>query len=390
MKIRAIQLVCLFGLLAWGAADLSTAARGAGPEIKFKKTRLDDKFRSEGSAVGDFNHDGKLDISAGNVYYAAPDWHMVRVLEQPKEYDPHGYSNSFCNFADDVNGDGRTDLLVVDFPGQQTWWCEQPEKEGEPWKQHVATPVTNNESPGYYDILGGGKRQLLLGYEPGRHIGFAAPAADRQAAWTLTPVSQPNAPGTDKFSHGIGAGDVNGDGRNDILVREGWWEQPASQSESTWTFHPANFGDNCAQMYVYDFDGDGDNDVLTSSAHAVGIWWHEQTKDGWQTHEIDKSFSQTHSLCLADINGDNLPDFVTGKRWWAHGPGGDTGSDQPAVMFWFELARKDGKAEWIAHKFDDDSGVGTQFEVADVNGDGLVDVVTANKKGAHYFEQLKP
>jgi hypothetical protein len=390
MKFRAIQLVSLAALLFCAASGLSVTAGGAEPEIKFKKTRLDDKFRSEGSAVGDFNHDGKLDISAGSVYYAAPDWHLVRVLDQPKEYDPNGYSNSFCNFADDVNGDGRTDLLVVDFPGQQTWWFEQPMKEGEVWTQHVATPVTDNESPGFYDILGGGKRQLLLGYEPGKYIGYAAPAADRLAPWALTPVSKPGAPGTDKFSHGIGAGDVNADGRTDILVREGWWEQPASKSESEWTFHPANFGDNCAQMYVYDFDGDGDNDVLTSSAHAFGIWWHEQTKDGWQTHEIDKSFSQTHGLCLADINGDKLPDFVTGKRWWAHGPGGDPGSDQPAVMFWFELVRKDGQASWTPHKFDDDSGVGTQFEVADVNGDGLLDVVTANKKGAHYFEQVKP
>ncbi len=69
-------------------------------------------------------------------------------------------------------------------------------------------------------------------------------------------------------------------------------------------------------MYVYDFDGDGDSDVLSSSAHMIGMWWHEQTPDGWKTHDIDRSFSQTHAMCFADINGDGLPDFVTGKRWW--------------------------------------------------------------------------
>jgi hypothetical protein len=94
-------------------------------------------------------------------------------------------------------------------------------------------------------------------------------------------------------------------------------------------------------------------------------------------------------MCLADINGDGLPDFVTGKRWWAHGPTGDPGSDQPAVMYWFELKREGGKPVWTPHQFDHDSGVGTQFEVADVNGDKLLDVVTANKKGAHYFEQVR-
>ncbi len=69
-----------------------------------------------------------------------------------------------------------------------------------------------------------------------------------------------------------------------------------------------------------------------------------------------------HALCLADINGDKLPDLVTGKRWWAHGPTGDIEPDNPAVIVWFELSRKDGTAEFNAHRVDDDSGIGTQFQ----------------------------
>ncbi len=142
-------------------------------------------------------------------------------------------------------------------------------------------------------------------------------------------------------------------------------------------------------MYVYDFDDDGDNDVVSSSAHQIGIWWHEQKPDGWETHTIHDKISQTHSLNLADMNGDGLPDLVTGKRWWAHGPTGDINPDHPAVVYWFELQRENGQPTWTPHEIDNDSGVGTQFEVADVNGDGLLDVVTANKKGAHYFEQVR-
>ena len=192
-------------------------------------------------AVGDFNHDGKLDIAAGSVYYAAPDWKMVSILEKPAEFDPHNYSESFCNFAEDINGDGRTDLIVVDFPGKQTWWFEQPEKAGTPWKRHECTPVTNNESPSFLDVDGDGKRELLLGYDPGKFIGYAKPSADGlvEAESRFRP---PNAPGTDRFSHGIGAGDVNGDGRTDILVIEGWWEAPAEKTQSPWVFHPAKFG----------------------------------------------------------------------------------------------------------------------------------------------------
>jgi hypothetical protein len=368
------------------AAAMGTPCRAEekpAPQIRFKRTQLDAKFRSEGAAVGDFNHDGKLDIAAGSVYYAGPDWQMHVIGEKAEEYDPHGYSHSFCNFADDLNGDGWTDLLVVDFPGQQTWWLENPQQAEGAWKRHVATPVSNNESPTYLDFDGDGQRELVLAFSPDaqnpdgpeRRMGIVLRGKDVFQPWPILAISSKEASGTRKYSHGLGVGDINRDGRNDVRVKEGWWEAP--------------LGADCAQMYVYDFDGDGDNDVLSSAAHQLGIWWHEQKPDGWQTHEIDKSFSQTHALCLADINGDGLMDFVTGKRWWAHGPKGDVDPDKPAVMYWFELTRKDGKPVWIQHQFDHDSGVGTQFEVADVNGDGLLDVATSNKKGVNYFQQVR-
>ncbi|MBI2823087.1 MAG: VCBS repeat-containing protein [Planctomycetia bacterium] len=394
MRSGTVICVVCVAMLAGGP---SRAAEKAG-KITFKRTQLDSKFRSEGVAVGDLDHDGRPDIAAGGVYFAAPDWKMHRIAEEPKEYDPLQYSNSFCTWIDDLNGDGWNDVLVVDFPGQQTWWFENPQTAAGPWRRHVATPVTNNESPGYVDVDGDGRRELVLGFStdpanpdgPDRWMGIGRRPSNPDQLWKVQAISAREAACTQKFTHGLGVGDINKDGRNDVIVTAGWWEAPAAQSaDGEWQFHPAKLGDACAQMHVYDFDGDGDNDVLSSSAHQIGIWWHEQTPDGWNTHTIDRSFSQSHALVVADINGDGLPDFVTGKRWWAHGPKGDANPGDPAVVYWFEFSRAGGKPTWTPHEIDSDSGIGTQFEVADVNGDGLLDVVTSNKKGTNYFQQVR-
>lgn len=387
----------LLAALAMLAAASQVNAEEKKPVIRFNRTQLDAKFRSEGAAVGDFNHDGKLDIAAGYVYYAAPDWTLTPITDKAPEYDPMVYSNSFCNFAEDLDKDGWTDIIVVDFPGAETWWFQNPQTSGGPWKRHTCVKITNNESPNYLDIDGDGKRELILGSAmksgkfdgPDRQMGFARPGSDPTALWTFHAISTAAAPGSDRFSHGLGVGDMDKDGKNDILVPAGWWKAPADLTGGEWEFHKAALGENCANMYVDDFDGDGDSDVVSSAAHKTGIWWHERTKDGWKTHLISDAFSQTHAMCYADMDGDGDMDFITGKRWWAHGPKGDDNPNEPAVIYWFEFSRTANGPQWTPRLVDGDSGVGTQFEVADVNGDGLLDVVTANKKGANLLLQVR-
>jgi hypothetical protein len=168
---------------------------------------------------------------------------------------------------------------------------------------------------------------------------------------------------------------------------------------SGWVFHPADLGEDCSQIYALDggpfatVDGrpgavaDGRRGLVSSSAHRFGIWWHEKTDSGWVHHDIFSGVSETHALAYADVNGDGLADLVTGKRYFAHN-GEDPGAYEASALYWFE--RRGGvRPEWVPHLVDTDSGVGLQVLVEDLDGDGLVDIVVANKKGVFFFQQVK-
>ena len=377
------------------------------PAISWKKIVLDKAFRSEGVAVADVNRDGKLDVLAGEVWYEAPDWKMHEI-QTPGNYGDgaSGYSHSFACWADDINHDGWPDLIVIDFPGAPCHWFENPKGQSVHWKKHVIWPSACNETPLYVDLFGSGQRVLVMGWQPPgkEHEGQMAwfnPGKDPDALWQMHPISEPSSPGhevpgTFKYAHGLGVGDINGDGKLDVICTAGWWEQPAQDVGRPWKFHPATLGDACADMHVLDLDGDGKPDVISSSAHNYGIWWYQQRPGGngnpaFLKHDLfPKLFSQSHALHLVDINGDGLKDLVTGKRWWAHGPKGDVNPNDPAVLYWFEAKKDPGRlTRFIPHQIDSDSGIGTQFAVQDVNGDGLPDIVVANKKGVFVFEQAR-
>lgn len=391
-RIVMVSVLSVMGCLALPAA---------GQEISFQKIVVDKTFRSEGVAVGDIDHDGKMDIFAGDVWYQGPDWKM-HELRPVGKYEPmKGYSKCFANFAMDVNGDGWIDSIVIGYPGDKCLWYENPKdaaaKPGH-WKERVLASSACNETPLFADLLGNGKPVLLFGLKPEQRLAWLSLPKDTEGLWDVHLISEPKTPAAAQYGHGLGVGDVNGDGRNDVIATAGWWEAPEDRTQGPWKFHPARLGPDCADMHAYDVDGDGLNDIISSSAHNYGIWWHKQVKTDkgveFQQNLITKEFSQPHALHLVDINGDGVKDLVTGKRWMAH-MGGDPGEfDRPVLVIWYELRRPEkGKVEFIPHKIDEDSGVGTQFVVTDLNGDGKPDIVTSNKKGVRLFLQqpaIKP
>ncbi len=383
---------------------------------EFEKITLNREFWAEGADIGDFNRDGHMDVVSGPYWYQGPQFTArhriyddgrtsdIKWSENTREVirgfagslgNRNEYSNNFFAFAGDFDHDGWDDVMVVGFPGQETFWYENPgEDAAGDWKRHLVLAITDNESPALINIVGDETRELVCNSEG--YFGYATPnPEDPYAAWHFHRVSEKG--GWQRFTHGLGVGDINGDGRMDLLAREAWWEQPADPDNGTWTRHDFLFAPGgSSQMFATDVDGDGDNDVLTClAAHGYGLCYYEQVQEDGKITFIEHTFvnkekeenkygvafSQPHAMALVDMNNDGIKDLITGKRYWAHGPTGDPRPNDPAVLYWFEIRRTPSGVEFVPHLIDDNSGVGTQVEVKDVDGNGHPDVIVGNKMG---------
>jgi hypothetical protein len=374
------------GLAAALGATQEPAKKGG---VQFKKIVLDTRVLADSVAVADVNRDGKLDIMAGNVWFEAPQWKPHEIAPYIPVNPKTSYSNCFASWAADLNRDGWVDQIVIGMPGEKAIWRENPKNAAGPWKEHPIWRSAGNESPHYEDLFGNGKKVLIMAYDD-THLAWFEPAADPNAEWIPHNVSEFKGAGSHRYSHGLGIGDLNGDGRKEIITKDGYYLPPKDPRSSPWTFVKADLGPDCAHMLTLDVNGDKRTDILSTSAHARGVRWHEALEGGgFKRHLIDETVSVTHSANLAPLGKSKAMNLFTGKRKWGHPPGVDVGSEEPHWVVRYELERSGSAVKWVRHIIDEDSGVGTQFVVQDVNGDGLLDIVTANKNGVFLFSQVK-
>ena len=402
-------------MVAWA---LTGATQSRPADIPFRVHAID-PGASETAASVDINRDGRLDIVSGEHWYEAPQgparagsvWtkHRFRDL---------GFSNNYIDaFSDlpiDVDGDGYPDIATVSWFAKKISWWRNPGVRGsgsgirgsEVWVETIINSGFNVEFAVLADVNNDGRTQEIVAQENGTGQSWYEVLNKK---WVKHVISDRS------YGHGIGAGDVNGDKRTDILTPRGWLEAPADPRAPGWTYHAAWETANApitpregqaplepgsppriaelGFMHVMDVNGDGRNDVVTAAGHDYGVYWFEQgADDQWTRRTIDNAWSQGHTSTLIDLNGDGRLDFVTGKRFMAHN-GSDPGEREPLGVYWYELsaaAKEAGRVEWIRHVIDYSSrvGAGMQLPVVDIDGDGDLDLVCPGKSGLFLLENL--
>ncbi|WP_276368833.1 VCBS repeat-containing protein [Chryseolinea sp. H1M3-3] len=398
-------------------------------KISFDKVVIDSTYVSEGVTTGDIDRDGLMDIIAGDVWYKAPDWkrYEIRPLGlyygmMPDPTRPRGsgasyYARSIANFVKDIDRDGWLDVITMNTQGGPCYWYRNPAgKFNNLWQEYLAIELFHNESPQMVDIFSDGKPVILAGNQIGNNkytLSWFSIPDDPTQLWKANVIGHPDtltysvkyretiyfAPGG--MGHGLGIGDVNKDGKQDILTAKGWYENLSANRDNTkWRFHAVPLdsladvegrGLTFSHMHVNDFDGDGDNDIIGSSAHRYGLWWFENQKKGKEINfikrEISMAYSQLHSIAATDLDKDGVLEYVTGKRYLAH-LGKDPGEFDAAVILYVRPEKiGKGKVQMQTHVIDEDSASGTQIWFEDFNKDGKTDIVTSNKKGTRIFTQ---
>ena len=414
----------LLGTLSAACAVLY--GQGRPPDIAFS-IHMVDSGASETAAFADLNHDHRLDIVSSDSWYEAPAWtkHKIRDINWNGQY-----VDNFTDLPMDVDGDGWVDVVQFGYFSNSIVWVKNPGRAGGAWKVTEVDSGYPTEFAQLVDLDNDGKaRELLPEFDRS-----AAPLAwfDLQdGRWVKHVVSDHS------YGHGIGAGDVNSDGRNDILTPRGWFEAPADPRHGQWTFHETDWnqhpiaasgagrgsapgsgraaaGDAGAPappppnvqfgfMYAVDVNGDGRRDIVTGMGHDYGLCWYEQNADGsWTQRLIDNTWSQAHAPMVADLNGDGQPDLVAGKRYFAHN-GNDPGEREPIGLYWYEFRRPSAPVPevaggrgrgsaivWTRHiiEYGGRMGGGMQTDVKDMDGDGDMDIVSGGKAGLFVAENL--
>ncbi len=355
---------------------------------KFEKIKISDTTY-EAAAVFDVNSDGILDIVSGEYWFEGPDFALGHKICDVQQVDD--YYDDFSDFPMDVNGDGFPDIITGGWWGETLRWRENPKGQPTEWVVHDIAKVGPIERACFHDIDGDGHLEVIPNTpgNPLRVFKLVRDAAGKGTGqfkqYTLSERPQ---------SHGVGFGDLTGNGRVDVVMADGWFEAPKDPLTGEWQWHAEfNLESASVPVLVHDVNGDGLADLIVGQSHAYGLAWWEQGRDAngnrtWTKHDIDPDRSQYHDLQLADIDNDGEPELITGKRYYAHS-GKDPGAEDPIGLYYFKI--NGGAFERVTLDYGpagQASGAGIYFWVEDLDGNGWKDIIAPGKDGLFLFKNL--
>ncbi|MCA9186270.1 MAG: alpha/beta fold hydrolase [Pirellulaceae bacterium] len=355
------------------------------PQFTVKAIDADSTFHS--CAAMDVNRDGALDVVTGGWWYEGPSFqrrHFIRDVPQIR-----GRYDDYACLPLDVNQDGKLDFVSANYRSESIYWVQQPGVSNSTtttpapsWQHFVVDEPGPMETGRLADVDGDGRLDLLPNGTKFAAWWSCQPGAT--PTWTRHPLPDEVA------GHGIGIGDINSDGRDDIITAGGWAEAPPNRRSERWVFHPdfTLHRDASIPIIATDVDQDGDTDIVWGRGHQCGIYWLEQTaaKSGgtsWRKHTIDTSWSQAHSLLWGDINGDGLDDLIAGKRYLGH-DGKDLGEYDPLVAYFYTFQTE--SKTWRRLPLARQVGFGLDPKLVDIDRDGDLDIICADRSGLYVIE----
>ncbi|TKK71853.1 VCBS repeat-containing protein [Ilyomonas limi] len=355
-------------------------------QISFRKQMIAaESFESVN--VFDVNNDGKTDIVSGAFWYEGPNFITRHFIGNIERTGPTGeYWADFATIPLDVNGDGKMDFVSGDWFSKCMWWWENPGN-NEQWKKHIIDTTGNVECIRAWDVDGDGTVEIVPN-NPGSSLKFYKLQKDKQDKSTGKFLKVEV---TQKQDHGVGFGDINGDGRGDFVISDGWIEAPADRINGKWILHKEfTLGTVSVPVLIEDVNKDSKMDLIVGQGHDYGLDWYEQKTDQsakriWVKHPIDPFHSQYHTMEWADIDNDGQMELITGKRYRAHN-GADPGGNDLSGLYYFKWNGESFTKNIISYgPLGEGKGTGLFFAIADLHHTGRKDIIVAGKDGLYVF-----